>query len=137
MYFSSKFKLQRVKHQKGAHTLEYEIQEKYQLLDNNVFSELNCNNDSLEHSEQNVDNQLEHDGVVEPIPEVMFPSIENKDVTEESESLNNIPNQLSTEDVPTLEPEPPRKQLPECLARGIPKPTYEPQISSKAGYPIN
>ncbi|XLU23119.1 hypothetical protein S245_059185, partial [Arachis hypogaea] len=52
-----------------------------------------------------------------------------------SESLEpqetNTPNNHSlAEDAPDMT-EPPRKQLPPRHTRGIPKPTYEPEISSK------
>lgn len=30
-----------------------------------------------------------------------------------------------------------KRQLPQRLTRGIPKPTYEPQLSSKVRYPMN
>ena len=40
----------------------------------------------------------------------------------ENPSMTDIPHQSSTEDAP----EPLRKKLPECLTRGIPKPTYKP-----------
>jgi hypothetical protein len=33
--------------------------------------------------------------------------------------------------------EPSRKQLPPCHTRGIPKPTYEPELSSKVKYPMS
>ena len=33
--------------------------------------------------------------------------------------------------------ESPRKQLPPHQTRGIPKPTYEPELSSKVKYPIS
>lgn len=48
-----------------------------------------------------------------------------------------VPNQSSDEDVPNSMVEPPRKQLPPRQNRGIPKSTYEPEISSRARYPIN
>lgn len=133
MYFSSGSEPQREKN----HKEEYKIQEEYQLLDNKFFSQVNGSNDLLEHHEQNIDNQLECERMVELEPEVMSLSIENEEVIEESESQTNIPHQLSAKDAPTFEPEPPRKQLPERLTGGIPKPTCEPEILSKAKYPMN
>ncbi|KAJ7957408.1 Retrovirus-related Pol polyprotein from transposon TNT 1-94 [Quillaja saponaria] len=44
-----------------------------------------------------------------------------------------VPNQSSSEDV--LEPS--RKQIPSRHNRGIPKPKYEPEISSKVKYPMS
>ena len=48
-----------------------------------------------------------------------------------SESLT--PQQSLTKDV--LEPS--RKQLPQCLTKGIPKSTYELELSSKVKYPMS
>ena len=54
-----------------------------------------------------------------------------------SESLTpqeaDTPNQLLAEDAP----EPSRRQLPQRHTRGIPKPTYEPEISSNVNYPMS
>mgnify|MGYP004622524293 FL=1 len=44
-----------------------------------------------------------------------------------SNSLSEIPHQS----------EPPRKKLPERVTRGIPKQTYEPEISNKVKYPMS
>ncbi|KAA8529929.1 hypothetical protein F0562_034467 [Nyssa sinensis] len=56
----------------------------------------------------------------------------------ESESLMpqsaDTPNQFPATDVLDLVSEPSRTQLPPRLARGIPKPTYEPELSSKVKY---
>ena len=53
------------------------------------------------------------------------------------DAFSNIPNQLSSaEGVLNLESKPSRKQLPHHT-RGIPKPTYEPEPSSKVRYPIS
>ena len=49
-----------------------------------------------------------------------------------------IPNQLSfVEGVLNLEPDPFMKQLPHRHNRGIPKPTYEPELSTKVKYPMS
>ena len=45
----------------------------------------------------------------------------------------DTPNQSLAEDAP----EPSRKQLPQRHTRGIPKPTYEPEFSSKVKYPMS
>ena len=54
-----------------------------------------------------------------------------------SESLTpqgaDTPNQLLAEDAP----EPSRIQLPQRRTRGIPTPTYEPEISSNVKYPMS
>lgn len=44
---------------------------------------------------------------------------------------------LSEEDDRVLEPQKERKQLPHNYNRGIPKSTYEPDISSKVRYPMS
>ena len=49
----------------------------------------------------------------------------------------DTPNQLPAKDGPTVMSEPPRKQLPPHQTRGIPKPTYEPELSSKVKYPMS
>ncbi|KAJ0967173.1 hypothetical protein J5N97_024090 [Dioscorea zingiberensis] len=59
---------------------------------------------------------------------------ETKGVTE---PLVNIPHQSSTEDVPDRVSQPPIKELPQRQTRGIPKPTYEPDLSSKVKYPMS
>ena len=41
------------------------------------------------------------------------------------------------EDVPNTVLEPIQKQLPQRLTRGIPTPTYKPQLSSKVRYPMS
>ena len=54
-----------------------------------------------------------------------------------SESLTpketDTPNQLLVEDAP----EPSRRQLPQRHTRGIPKPTYEHELSSNVKYPMS
>ena len=49
-------------------------------------------------------------------------------------SLSNIPYQSHVEDVPDLEAEPVKRQLPHHITRGIPKPTSELDLSSKVKY---
>ncbi|KAH9656598.1 retrovirus-related pol polyprotein from transposon RE1 [Citrus sinensis] len=53
----------------------------------------------------------------------------------ENESHEEIPNQSSAEDVPTTSPI--RRILPQRQNRGIPKPTYEPDFSSRVKYPMS
>ncbi|RVW60836.1 Retrovirus-related Pol polyprotein from transposon TNT 1-94 [Vitis vinifera] len=49
-----------------------------------------------------------------------------------------IPNQSSSvEGVLNLELDPFMKRLPHCHNRGIPKPTYEPELSTKVKYPMS
>ena len=52
--------------------------------------------------------------------------------------FTEIPNQSSfVEGVLNLEPDPFIKRLPHCHNRGIPKPTYEPKLSTQVKYPMN
>ncbi|KAL6311804.1 hypothetical protein AAG906_020915 [Vitis piasezkii] len=51
--------------------------------------------------------------------------------------FTEIPNQSSSvEDVLNLEPDPFMKRLPHRHTRGIPKPTYELELSTKVKYPM-
>ena len=68
------------------------------------------------------------DGIIEPSP----PSEQfgSEDV------FTEIPNQSSSiEGVLNLEPDPFMKRLPYHHNRGIPKPTYEPKLSTKSNIP--
>ena len=52
--------------------------------------------------------------------------------------FTEIPNQSSfVEGVLNLEPDPFMKRLPHYHNRGIPKPTYEPELSTKVKYPMS
>ncbi|RVW51857.1 Retrovirus-related Pol polyprotein from transposon TNT 1-94 [Vitis vinifera] len=52
--------------------------------------------------------------------------------------FTEIPNQSSSvEGVLNLEPDPFMKRLPHRRNRGIPKPTYEPELSTKVKYPMS
>ena len=65
-------------------------------------------------------------------------SLEAEDVATLSESNPCIiPNQSSAVDVLDVVSEPFLKQLPQRHTRGIPKPTYEPGLSSKIKYPMS
>ncbi|OMO54865.1 Integrase, catalytic core [Corchorus capsularis] len=133
MYFSeSDFQGQ---NEKEIHTLDYDIQGEckgdYQFLDGNVVNDIIGDN-VVGSSGNGVDDQEEHESRIESeeIGDVV-PSVT------EDETLIDIPHQLSAEDVPIPALELPRKQLLERLTRGIPKPTYEPEISSRVKYPMS
>ena len=52
--------------------------------------------------------------------------------------FTEIPNQSSSvEGVLNFEPDPFMKRLPHRHNRGIPKPTYEPELSTKVKYPMS
>ncbi|KAH9779117.1 retrovirus-related pol polyprotein from transposon RE1 [Citrus sinensis] len=70
------------------------------------------------------------------ICEDTFGEHNNSDTTAiENESHEEIPNQSSAEDVPTTSPI--RRIPPQRQNRGIPKPTYEPDFSSRVKYPMS
>lgn len=71
----------------------------------------------------------EETGNTEIQSDVMIEELPESTVSQE----DNTPNQSSAEDV--LEES--RKQLPQRINRGIPKPRYEPEISSKVKYPMS
>ena len=52
--------------------------------------------------------------------------------------FTKIPNQSSSaKGVHNLEPDPFMKRLPHRHNKGIPKPTYEPELSTKVKYPMS
>ncbi|KAH9689179.1 retrovirus-related pol polyprotein from transposon RE1 [Citrus sinensis] len=70
------------------------------------------------------------------ISEDTFGEHNNSDTTAiENESHKEIPNQSSADDVPTTSPI--RRILPQRQNRGILKPTYEPDFSSRVKYPMS
>ncbi|KAH9678583.1 retrovirus-related pol polyprotein from transposon RE1 [Citrus sinensis] len=70
------------------------------------------------------------------ICEDTFGEHNNSDTTAiENESHEEIPNQSSAEDVSTTSPI--RRILPQRQNKGIPKPTYEPDFSSRVKYPMS
>eukprot|EP00257_Ricinus_communis_P018038 XP_015576623.1 uncharacterized protein LOC107261488 [Ricinus communis] len=116
MYFESEFSEER---QEEIQTLDYQFPEEYEVVDNGVG----------DHSEN-------HGIRIEQ--EDLTPSIEEESSSEEDpESQAEIPRQSPVEDIPIPEPDPPRKQLPERSTRGIPKLSYEPEISDKVKYPMS
>ncbi|RVX18371.1 Retrovirus-related Pol polyprotein from transposon TNT 1-94 [Vitis vinifera] len=106
MYFSSESELQREYH-KEIQTLDYDyhISEEYEFGQSEL---VNQEADELDMSGQ---------------------QFGSEDV------FTEIPNQSSSiEGVLNLEPEPFMKRLPHRHNRGIPKPTYEPELSTKVKY---
>ena len=80
---------------------------------------------NLDHSGDECDEDLENEVVDQPPSESLAPQA--------TDTLTQSP----TEDGPVVMSEPPRKQLPPRQTRGIPKPTYEPELSSKGKYPMS
>ncbi|RVW59877.1 Retrovirus-related Pol polyprotein from transposon TNT 1-94 [Vitis vinifera] len=109
MYFSSEFELQGEYH-KEIQTLDY---------DYHIYEEDESGKSELVNQEAG---ELDMSGQ----------QFGSKDVSTE------IPNQSSSaEGVLNLEPDPFMKRLPHRHNRGIPKPTYEPELSTKVKYPMS
>ena len=80
----------------------------------------------MDHSGDERDEDLDNEVVDQPPSESLAPQ------------AIDTPNQSPAEDGPAAVVfEPPRKQLPPHQTRGIPKPTYEPELSSKVKYPMS
>ena len=77
----------------------------------------------------------DHPKVEEVIEDMRDSTIEPSEQFRSKDAFIEIPNQLSsTEGVLNLEPDPFMKRLPHRHNRGIPKPTYEPELSTKVKY---
>ena len=94
-------------------------------LGNENASELDLSGINLNHSGDERDEDLENEVMDQPPSESLAPQATDK--------LNQSP----VEDGPAVVSKPPRKQLPPRQTRGIPKPTYEPGLSSKVKYPMS
>ena len=74
----------------------------------------------------------------EVIKEGKDSTIEPSEQFGSEDAFTEILNQSSSvEDVLNLEPDPFMKLLPHRHNRGIPKPTYEPELSTKVKYPMS
>ena len=93
-------------------------------LGNENIGELDFSGINLEHSGDECDEDLDNEVVDQPPSESLTPQ------------ATDIPNKSPAEDGPAVVSEPPKKQLPSRQTRGIPKPTYEPKLSSKVKYPM-
>ena len=94
-------------------------------LGNENAGELDLSGINLDHSGDERDEDLENEVVDQPPSESLAPQ------------ATDTPNKSPAEDGPTVMSEPLRKQLPSRQTRGIPKPTYEPELSSKVKYPMS
>ena len=94
-------------------------------LGNENAGELDLSGINLDHSGDEHDEDLDNEVVDQPPSESLTPQ------------ATDTPNQSPVEDGPAVVFKPPRKQLPPCQTRGIPKPTYEPELSSKVKYPMS
>ena len=94
-------------------------------LGNENASEFDLSGINFDHSGDERDEDLENEVVDQPPAESLAPQ------------ATDTPNQSPAEDGPAVVFEPPRKQLPPRQTRVIPKPTYEPELSSKVKYPMS
>ena len=94
-------------------------------LGNENAGELDLSGINLDHSDDERDEVLHNEVVDQPPSESLAPQ------------ATDTPNQSPAEDGPAVMSEPPRKQLPPRQTRGIPKPTYEPKLSSTDKYPMS
>ena len=142
MYFSSKPELQG-EHLEEVQVLDYDflifIEGELSELGNNLngnekespelgnenAGELDLSRIYLDHNGDERDEDLDNEVVDQPPSESLAPQ------------ATDTPNQSPAEDGPVVVSEPPRKQLPPRQTSGIPKPTYEPKISSKVKYPMS
>ena len=91
---------------------------------NENAGELELSDINLDHSGDERDEDLDNEVVDQPPLESLAPQ------------AIDTPNHSPAGDGPAVVSDPPRKQLPPRQTRGIPKPTYEPELSSKAKYPM-
>ena len=142
MYFSSKPELQG-EHLEEVQALDYDFlisidgelsepgnnlngnEKERPELGNENAGELYLSGINLNHSGDERDEDLENEVVDQPPSESLAPQ------------ETDTPNQLPAEDGPVVMFEPPKKQLLPRQTRGIPKPTYEPELSSKVKYPMS
>ncbi|KAL5864617.1 hypothetical protein ACOSQ3_002131 [Xanthoceras sorbifolium] len=123
MYFSSESELQRKNHQE-IQTLTYDHQ--FEFINQEV-GELDLGGMNLESTGSALSNTEE---MIEEGKDSMTQSSSLSEQHGSEEALADIPNQSSSiEDILNLESESSRKQLPYPHTRGIPKPTYEPELS--------
>ncbi|KAL6325849.1 hypothetical protein AAG906_031001 [Vitis piasezkii] len=80
----------------------------------------------------------DHPKAEEVIEEGRDSTIEPSEQFGSEDAFIEIPNQFSfVEGVLNLKPDPFMKRLPHCHNRGIPKPTYELELSTKVRYPMS
>ena len=138
MYFSFEFELQG-EYKKEIQTLDYdyhiseEDKSRQSELVNQEAGELDMSGTTLEPSSN------DHTKTEEVIKEGRNIRIEPSSEQFGSEDVfTEIPNQSpSVEGVLNLEPDPFMKWLPHRHNRGIHKPTYKPELSTKVKYPMS
>ena len=142
MYFSSEPELQG-EHREEVQALDYDFlisiegelsepgnnlngnENEHLELGNENAGELDLSGIKLDHNGDECDEDLENEVVDQSPSESLAPQ------------ATDTPNQSPAKDGPAVVFEPPRKKLPPHQTRGIPKPTYEPELSSKVKYPMS
>ncbi|KAL5856502.1 hypothetical protein ACOSQ3_003960 [Xanthoceras sorbifolium] len=131
MYFSSESELQGENHQE-IQTLTYDHQSEFI---NQEVGELDLGGMNLESTGSALPDTEE---MIEEGRDNMTQSSSLSEQHGSEEALADIPNQSSSiEDILNLEYKSSRKQLPHRHTRGILKPTYEPELSSRVRYPMS
>ena len=137
MYFSSEPELQG-EHLEEVQALDYyflisiegelsepsnnlNVKERPELGNENA-GELDLSGIHLDHNGDERDEVLDNEVMDQPPSESLAPQ------------ATDTPNQSPAKDGPAIVSEPPRKQLPPRQTKCIPKPTYEPKLSSKVKY---
>ena len=142
MYFSFEFELQG-EHLEEVQTLDYDFlifiegefsepgnnlngnEKERPELGNENAGELDLSGINLDHSGDERDEDLDNEVMDQPPSESL------------AAQATDTTNQSPAEDGPAVVSEPLRKQLPPRQTRGIPKPTYELELSSKVKYPMS
>ena len=123
-------------------SFESKLQEEYykeiQTLDYDISKEDEYGQFELVNQEAGEPSSNDHPKAEEVIKEGRNNTIEPSEQFGSEDAFTEIPNQSSfAEGVLNLEPDPFMKWLPHCHNRGIPKPTYEPELSTKVKYPMS
>ena len=128
MYFSYESELQG-EYYKEIQTLDY---------DYHIFEEDESGQSELVNKEVGEPSSNDHLEAKEVIKDGKYSIIEPSEQFGSENVFIEIPKQsLSAKGVLNLEPDPFMKRLPHRQNRGIPKPTYEPELSTKVKYPMS
>ena len=128
MYFSFEFEL-RGEYHKEIQTFDY---------DYHIFEEDESGQSELVNKEVGEPSSNDHLEAKEVIKDGKYSIIEPSEQFGSENVFTEIPNQSSSaKGVLNLKPDPFMKRLPHRHNRGIPKPTYEPELSTKVKYPMS
>ena len=115
--------------------LQGEYHKEIQTLDYDISKEDEYGQFELVNQEAGEPSSNDHPKAKEVIKEGRDSTIEPSEQFGFEDAFIEIPNQSSSaESVLNLEPDPSMKQLPYRHNRGSPKPTYEPELSTKVKY---